>query len=124
LSAYYDITHGVGLAILTPRWMKRVLSGETQARFARYGREVWHLTGKDDLDVAQRAIQATYDWIKSLDIPMTLPGVAINSEEKFVEMAQEAVRIGNLNQNGGYVNLTVDDVTALYHDSMTTAGFE
>jgi alcohol dehydrogenase YqhD (iron-dependent ADH family) len=100
------------------------LSGETQARFARYGREVWHLTGKDDLDVAQRAIQATYDWIKSLDIPMTLPGVAINSEEKFVEMAQEAVRIGNLNQNGGYVNLTVDDVTALYHDSMTTAGFE
>jgi alcohol dehydrogenase YqhD (iron-dependent ADH family) len=124
LSAYYDITHGVGLAILTPRWMKSVLSGETQARFARYGREVWHLTGKDDLDVAQRAIQATYDWIKSLDIPMTLPGVAINSEEKFVEMAQEAVRIGNLNQNGGYVNLTVDDVTALYHDSMTTAGFE
>lgn len=22
LSAYYDITHGVGLAIITPRWMK------------------------------------------------------------------------------------------------------
>lgn len=24
LSAYYDLTHGVGLAILTPRWMRRM----------------------------------------------------------------------------------------------------
>ena len=27
LSAFYDITHGIGLAILTPRWMNYVLSG-------------------------------------------------------------------------------------------------
>lgn len=26
LSAYYDITHGVGLAILTPRWMRHILA--------------------------------------------------------------------------------------------------
>jgi len=25
LSAFYDITHGVGLAILTPRWMRFIL---------------------------------------------------------------------------------------------------
>ncbi len=124
LSAYYDITHGVGLGILTPRWMKRALSTETQARFARYGREVWHLTGEDDLDVAQRAIQATYDWIKSLGIPMTLSGVHINDDTNFVKMAQNAVRVGQLDQNGGYVNLTVDDVVAIFVASMTTDGFE
>jgi alcohol dehydrogenase YqhD (iron-dependent ADH family) len=127
LSAYYDITHGVGLGILTPRWMKRALSTETQARFARfarYGREVWHLTGEDDLDVAQRAIQATYDWIKSLGIPMTLPGVHINDDTNFVKMAQNAVRVGQLDQNGGYVNLTVDDAVAIFVASMTTDGFE
>ena len=124
LSAYYDITHGVGLGILTPRWMKRVLSTKTQARFARYGREVWHLTGEDDLDIAQRAIQATYDWIKSLGIPMTLQGVHINDDTNFVEMAQNAVRVGQLDQNGGYVNLTVDDVVAIFVASMTTDSFE
>jgi len=25
LSAYYDVTHGVGLAILTPHWMRHIL---------------------------------------------------------------------------------------------------
>ena len=104
--------------------MKRALSAETEGKFARFGREVWHLTGDNDHEIAEKAIQATYDWIKSLDIPMTLGGVDINTDEKFVEMAQEAVRIGHLDQGGGYVNLTVDDVVALYQASSTVEGFE
>lgn len=30
LSAYYDITHGEGLAIITPRWMKHILNDKTR----------------------------------------------------------------------------------------------
>ncbi len=37
LSAYYDITHGVGLAILTPSWMKYVLDDERLDKFVEYG---------------------------------------------------------------------------------------
>ena len=55
---------------------------------------------------------------------MTLGDVDINTDENFVEMAQEAVRIGGLDQAGGYVNLTVDDVVDLYRASLTTDGFE
>ena len=33
LSAFYDITHGLGLAILTPRWMRYILDEDTQGRF-------------------------------------------------------------------------------------------
>ncbi|WP_134644940.1 iron-containing alcohol dehydrogenase [Weissella cibaria] len=124
LSAYYDITHGVGLGILTPRWMKRSLSAETVAKFARFGRNVWSIQDDDDQVVAEKAIQATYDWIKSLDIPMTLQGVEINDDTNFRAMAESAVKIGRLDQEGGYVNLTVDDVVALYQASMTTDGFE
>lgn len=40
LSAFYDITHGVGLAILTPNWMRYVLNERTVGRFARYGTNV------------------------------------------------------------------------------------
>ena len=43
LSAFYDITHGVGLAILTPRWMRYVLNENTVDKFAEYARNVWHL---------------------------------------------------------------------------------
>ena len=42
LSAFYDITHGVGLAILTPRWMEYVLSDETAPRFADEFQCTWH----------------------------------------------------------------------------------
>ena len=37
LSAYYDITHGWGLAIITPRWMKHILNERTLPRFVKYG---------------------------------------------------------------------------------------
>ena len=43
LSAYYDITHGEGLAILTPRWMKHILSDRTVDRFVKYGVNVFGL---------------------------------------------------------------------------------
>ena len=36
VSAFYDITHGVGLAILTPAWMKYVLNENTKLRPARF----------------------------------------------------------------------------------------
>ena len=35
-SAYYDITHGVGLAILTPRWMRYIQNEHTVEKFAEY----------------------------------------------------------------------------------------
>lgn len=121
LSAYYDITHGVGLGILTPRWMQRSLSAATQPRFAQFGREVWGLTG-DDATVAQGAIQATFDWIKSLDVPTTLPGVGITDETHFDAMANSAVTVGHLDQDA-YVTLQPQDVVALFQAAMTDDGF-
>ncbi len=41
LSAVYDVTHGVGLAILTPAWMEYVLNEETRYKFVEYARNVW-----------------------------------------------------------------------------------
>lgn len=48
------------------------------------------------MDVAKAAIQKTYDWIKALGVPMTLPEVGIDSNENFKVMAQAAVTGGKL----------------------------
>ena len=48
LSAFYDITHGVGLAIVTPRWMRYILSENTVDKFVDYAINVWKLEKKDD----------------------------------------------------------------------------
>ena len=59
LSAVDDVTHGVGLAILTPAWMEYVLNEETRYKFVEYARNVWGLEGKNDMVVAKKGIEKT-----------------------------------------------------------------
>ena len=87
LSAYYDITHGEGLAIITPRWMKHILSDKTVSRFVKYGVNVFGIdSGLGDYEIAEKAIQATYDFFESIGIPMHLREVGID-ESRIGEMA-------------------------------------
>ena len=48
LSAFYDITHGDGLAILTPAWMEYVLSDETVGKFAEFGINIWGIDPEEE----------------------------------------------------------------------------
>ena len=108
LSAFYDITHGVGLAILTPRWMRYILSEETVCKFVTYAKNVWHLPEMEDkFELANKAIDATEEFFRNCGIPMTLREVGID-ETHFEVMAEKAVRIGGLRD--AYVGLTKEDV--------------
>jgi hypothetical protein len=87
LSAYYDITHGEGLAIITPRWMKHILSDRTLERFVKYGVNVFGIDKNlDDYDIANKAIEETYHFFESIGIPMHLKEVGID-ESRIEEMA-------------------------------------
>ena len=39
LSAFYDITHGEGLAILTPAWMEHILNDDTLPMFVEFAKK-------------------------------------------------------------------------------------
>lgn len=87
LSAYYDITHGEGLAIITPRWMRHVLSDHTLPRFVKYGVNVFGIDPSlPERDIAEKAVDATYAFFESIGIPMHLRDVGIG-EERLDEMA-------------------------------------
>ncbi|MGM0122923.1 butanol dehydrogenase [Enterococcus sp. AZ194] len=122
LSAFYDITHGIGLAIITPRWMEHVLNEETTPKFARFAKEVWGITEAVPELAARLAIQKTYDFFKSCGIPMTLPEVGINDESKFAEMAKQAVGQSTI-ATQAFVPLKEDDVVAIYKASMTESSY-
>ena len=108
LSAYYDITHGVGLAIVTPRWMRYVLNDDTVDKFVEYGVNVWNLDASmEKFELANKAIDCTYEFFKSLEIPMTLGEVGID-ETHFEAMAEHAVEFGYLAY--AYVPLKKEDV--------------
>ena len=112
LSAYYDITHGEGLAIVTPAWMKAVLCDATVERFAMFGRNVWDITEGDTREIAEKAIEKTAEFFKSLGLPSTLKEVGINAE-KFEEMAEEAVRTSGISTRS-YYHLNKEDIVKIY----------
>lgn len=108
ISAYYDITHGVGLAILTPAWMEYVLSDKTARRFARFAREVFGVKETDDAKAAEMGIEKVREFNRSLGMPSTLTEVGI-LQDKFDEMAAEAVRTSGISLRA-YVKLEISDV--------------
>lgn len=122
LSAFYDITHGIGLAILTPRWMEHVLNEQTVGKFARFAKEVWGIDEAVPELAARMAIQKTYDFFKACGIPMTLPEVGINDDRDFAEMARQAVAHSTI-ATDAFVPLQADDVMAIYQASLTESNF-
>ncbi|KGM94275.1 butanol dehydrogenase [Clostridium novyi A str. 4552] len=114
LSAYYDITHGVGLGILTPVWMEYILNDNTVDDIANYGINVWNLPLNEDKYVtAREAINCTRNFIKSLGIPMTLKEVGIE-ESKLSEMASQCIVNHGGKPTGTYPPLTEEDVLNIY----------
>lgn len=88
LSAYYDITHGIGLAIVTPRWMKHILKENTIERFVSFGKGVFGIDPElPEIEIAMMAIKAIHDFYKEIGIPMTLREVGID-ESRIDEMAK------------------------------------
>lgn len=123
LSAYYDVTHGIGLGILTPRWMAKVLQDSTTIpKFAKFGRNVWHINNEDDTIVAKQSVKYFYDWVAHLGVPMTLPELGIKDNDNFEKMATSAVKLKQLDQKA-YFKLSISDVVTLYENSMIQMTF-
>ena len=114
LSAFYDITHGVGLAILTPYWMEYVLNDDTVWRFAEYGKNVWNITEGDDYSIAKEAITKTREFFVSLGLPATLSEIDI-TDEHFDIMAKKAAD-GGLAY--GFVPLNAEDVKKIFESAL------
>lgn len=117
LSAVYDITHGLGLAIVTPRWMEFVLDEITAQKFCDYGTNVWGLPqGKDKMESAKAAIEKTKEFFyKTLGLKSSLSELGI-TDEHFAEMAKKAC--GSSGTINGWKNLTPSDVEAIYRASL------
>lgn len=106
VSAVYDITHGLGLGIILPKWMKYVLNDETVDRFAMFASKVWGLVGEDKFELANAGIKATQDFFISLDMPMTFSEIGIDTS-KFKHMSEQATQFGPI---GSFKSLEADDV--------------
>lgn len=116
LSAYYDITHGEGLAIITPRWMRHILSERTMDRFVKYGINVFGIDPTlPKQEIAGKAIDATYEFFESINIPMHLREVGID-DSRIDEMAHHIAVNEGLDK--AYVPLTEQDIKEILMESL------
>lgn len=116
LSAYYDITHGEGLAIITPRWMRHILSESTMDRFVKYGINVFGIDPTlPKQEIAGKAIDATYEFFESINIPMHLREVGID-DSRIDEMAHHIAVNEGLDK--AYVPLTEQDIKEILLESL------
>lgn len=113
LSAFYDITHGLGLAILTPRWLKYCMNDKTTvSRIAQFGTNVFDISSQlAPTLVAKRAIDQLSDFLfKTLGLDNSLTKIDIDNEH-FAKMAQKAVKGGTIQ---GFIPLEAADVEKIY----------
>lgn len=112
LSAYYDITHGLGLAILTPRWLDYCLDESTVSRYVRFGTKVFDIDASlPAMDIAHLAIQKLSDFFfKTCKLDSTLSAIKID-ETHFKVMATKAC---DNTEIPGFKTLKPEDVEAIF----------
>ena len=90
VSALNDMSHGAGLAILLPAFMKIVSSKYGPAQVARYGRNVFGIKGGSDADTAEKASEATRRFFDSIGLPSGLSRAGL-APETFPGIARRAI---------------------------------
>ena len=114
LSAFYDITHGIGLAIIIPKWMEYALNEETLDKFCEYAINVWNVAENGNKEeIAKAGIEKTKEFLYStLEIPSNLKELGID-EENLEKMAEKAVSISPKKVIGSFKPLGFHDVLSI-----------
>ncbi len=114
LSAIYDITHGLGLAIVTPRWMEYCLDQTTVSKYVQFAVNVFGVDKSlEPMDAAREGIGLLSDFFfKTLGLQSTFTEVGIKQED-FSVMARKACGNGILK---GFKHLTPTDVERIFEN--------
>lgn len=92
LSAFYDIPHGAGLAIVHPMFLKFIYKNHLP-RFVRFAKNIWHIdpTNKTDEEIALAGLTALRNYFHTIGAPTTLKEVNI-PVDNLLAVAEKARR--------------------------------
>lgn len=112
LSAIYDITHGLGLAILTPRWMEYCLDETTVSKYVQFGVNVFGIDeNQEPMVIAKQSIRKLSEFFfDTLGLDDTFTKVGIQAKD-FPVMAKKACGDGVL---PGFKPLAQKDIEQIF----------
>lgn len=112
LSAMYDVTHGAGLAVITPAWMRYVLKINPH-KLVQFATRVWDIEPQETEEaMALKGIEAFEAFLKKIGMPLTFEEIGAKAED--IDRMTEKL-LGKRKTEGNYVKLASDDVKKIYH---------
>lgn len=113
LSAFYDIAHGAGLAIVTPAWMKYVYTAN-KPRFVQFAVNVMgsSMSIADTDKICLDGIARLENWFRSMGLPVCFKDAGIPTD-RIEEMATHVLE-GGRTAAGGLKKLYHDDIVEIY----------
>ena len=117
LSALYDVTHGAGLAVITPRWMRYVL-GRNPHKLVDFATRVWDvpLDEEDPVATAERGIERFEAFLKQIGMPSSLEEIGARKED--IALMTDKL-FGKKETEGNYVRLHREDVIRIYESAVS-----
>ncbi len=117
LSAIYNVSHGAGLTVMMPAWLKS-RKPQLIPRILKFGKNILGLEGlssvKDELEACDRVLLAFEEWISSIGCPLTLSELGIDSPD-LKPLVSHALKLCSLWGIEGY---TEDELNSIYSRCM------
>ncbi len=112
LSGLYDVTHGAGLAVMFPAWMKYVMHHDV-ARFAQFAVRVWdcEMDFQHPENTALQGIERYEQFMKSIGMPVRFAELGAKAED--IPQLVKTLGLGKRTL-GSFVKLTEEDVGKIY----------
>lgn len=113
LSALYDVTHGAGLAVMYPAFMKYTLDQDV-LRFSRLATKVFGVEkdGKTDREIALEGIEKLEDFYSTLKMPIRFKEINARKEDIDQLVAKLEENVGQT--FGQFKRLTMEDARNIY----------
>ncbi len=111
-----SITHGAGLAVIMPAWMRYVWR-EDPSRFLQFALDVFDIEPIDEsAEAVEDAVTAAIDELQAFFVDMGMPKTMgeLGLREQDIDAIVETLRATKGDTFGAFKTLTMDDAKAIY----------
>ncbi|MBR3313475.1 MAG: iron-containing alcohol dehydrogenase [Atopobiaceae bacterium] len=124
LSAHHtEVTHGAGLAVVMPAWMRHVWRHDTK-RFLSFARDVFGIEPEEGYeshrdavyDAVTSAIKELQNFFTSIGMPKRLREFGLTEDD--IEPMLETLRLNKGETFGAFTPLTIEDARAIYESAL------
>lgn len=113
VGAITDATHGMTLAAVSLPYYRSIMPCGLK-KFVRFAKEVWQVCpdGKTDEEVAAEGLAAMEQWMRTIGVAMNLRELGVTED------MLEAIADATILLDGGYKQLTREDVVTILKESL------